>query len=140
MKDGRYEDAFLMYLHEGSPDKILENLPLEERIQKMNDRNFKFLQAAVIQTQKGNGNILDGFRWLNMEAGMHQLNTLGNMARSTSILQADAPLHWNTHSSADEKTLSSLILGKATSAYGSMTTAAIFMPSLEICRYVMGIN
>ena len=32
MKDDRYEDAFLMYLHEGSPDKILENLSLEERM------------------------------------------------------------------------------------------------------------
>lgn len=62
MKDGRYEDAFQIYLHKGSPDKILENLSLEERIQKMNDRNFKFLQAAVIQAQKGNGNIFDGFR------------------------------------------------------------------------------
>lgn len=76
MKDGRYEDAFLMYLHKGSPNKILENLSLEERIQKMNDRNFKFLQAAVIQAQKGNGNIFDGFRWLNIEAGIHQLNTI----------------------------------------------------------------
>ncbi len=27
-----------MYLYEGSPDKILENLSLEERINKMNDR------------------------------------------------------------------------------------------------------
>lgn len=76
MKDGRYEDAFLMYLHEGSPDKILENLSLEERINRMNDRNFKYLQAAVMQARNGNGNILDGFRWLNMEAGIHQLNTL----------------------------------------------------------------
>lgn len=76
MKDGRYEDAFAMYLQDGSPDKILENLSLEERIAKMNDRNFKYLQAAVIQARNGNGNIFDGFRWLNMEIGMNQLRTI----------------------------------------------------------------
>lgn len=76
MKDGRYEDAFNMYLQEGSPDKILEHLSLEKRVAKMNDRNFKYLQAAVIQARKGNGNIFDGFRWLNIEVGMNQLRTI----------------------------------------------------------------
>lgn len=76
MKDGRYEDAFTMYLQDGSPDQILEKLTLEERIAKMNDRNFKYLQAAIIQAGKGNGNIFDGFRWLNIEVGMNQLRTI----------------------------------------------------------------
>ena len=42
----------------------------------MNDRNFKCLQAAVMQARNGNGNIFDGFRWLNIEIGMNQLRTI----------------------------------------------------------------
>lgn len=72
----RYGEAFLMYMHHGHPYKILEGLSLEERIQKMNNIHFKRLQAAVIQAENGNGTILDGFRWLNMEIGMKELRDI----------------------------------------------------------------
>lgn len=73
---GKYEESVLMYLHNGNPEEIMENLSFEERIKIMNDRNFKLMQAAVIQAEKGNGTLLDGFRWLNIESGMRQLRTI----------------------------------------------------------------
>lgn len=71
--NGRYENAFSMYLHGGRPEEVLKNMSLEDRIAKMNDRNFKYMQAAVMQAEKDNGTIMDGFRWMNMEIGMNQL-------------------------------------------------------------------
>lgn len=73
MNGSYFEDAFLMYMHKGSPDKILESLSLPERIEMMNTRSFKHLQGAVMQAQNGNGTIMDGFRWMNMEIGMVRL-------------------------------------------------------------------
>ena len=72
----RYADAFQMYMHQGHPDKILGNLSLAERIKMMNDIHFKRLQAAVIQAENGNGTILDGFRWLNIETGMKEMKDI----------------------------------------------------------------
>lgn len=73
---GRYDKAMEMYLHEGHPYEILDKLSLEERIKKMQDKDFKRLQAAVIQAEKGERTILDGFRCLNLEVGMGQMRTL----------------------------------------------------------------
>ena len=74
--DSRYEEAFLMYMHEGHPYEILERLELKDRLEKMKDPNFRKLQAAVIQAESGDGTIMDGFRWLNIEVGMKELNDL----------------------------------------------------------------
>lgn len=74
--NGRYDKAFEMYLHEGHPCDILKNLSFEERINKMQDKDFKRLQAAVMQAKKGERTILDGFRCLNLEIGMGQMRIL----------------------------------------------------------------
>lgn len=73
---GRYDKSMEMYLHEGHPNDILGKLSLEERIKKMQDKDFKRLQAAVILAEKGERTILDGFRCLNLEVGMGQMRTL----------------------------------------------------------------
>lgn len=73
---GKYEKAIRMYMDEGHPDKILENLSVEKRIQKMCNRDFKYLQVAVMQAEKGGGTIFDGFRWMNMEIGMNRLRNI----------------------------------------------------------------
>ena len=69
---GKFEEAFLLYLREGRP----ENMPLEERIKRANDRDFKYLQAAIMQAEKIEGSILDGFRCLNLEIGMNQMRNI----------------------------------------------------------------
>ena len=74
--NGRFDRAFEMYLHEGHPYDILGKLSTEERIKRMQDKDFKRLQAAVIQAEKGEGTILDGFRCLNLEIGMGQMRTI----------------------------------------------------------------
>lgn len=73
---GRYDRAMEMYLREGHPYDILGKLSPEERIKKMQDKDFKRLQAAVMQAEKGDRTILDGFRCLNLEIGMGQMKTL----------------------------------------------------------------
>lgn len=73
---GRFDGAMEMYIREGHPYDILEKLSTEERIKKMEDRDFKRLQAAVMQAEKGDRTILDGFRCLNLEIGMGQMKTL----------------------------------------------------------------
>lgn len=73
---GRYDGAMEMYLREGHPSDILSKLNMKERIEKMQDKNFKRLQAAVMQAEKGGRTIFDGFRCLNIEVGMGQMRTL----------------------------------------------------------------
>lgn len=73
---GRYDKAMEIYLHEGHPYDILKKLSPEERIKKIQDKDFKRLQAAVMQAEKGDRTILDGFRCLNLEVGMGQMKTL----------------------------------------------------------------
>lgn len=73
---GRYDRALEMYLHEGHPYDILEKLNQEERIKKMQDKDFKRLQVAVMQAERGERTILDGFRCLNLEVGMGQMRAL----------------------------------------------------------------
>jgi hypothetical protein len=73
---GRFNRAMEMYLREGHPNDILEKLSPEERIKKMQDKDFKRLQMAVMQAEKGDSTILDGFRCISLEIGMGQLKTL----------------------------------------------------------------
>lgn len=78
--DSRYEGALEMYMHwkqEGKDyeDAVME-LPLAERIKLTQDRDFKYLQCAIIQARKIGGTILDGFRSLNMEIGAAYLQTI----------------------------------------------------------------
>lgn len=73
---GKFDGAMEMYIREGHPYEILGKLTVEERIKKMQDKDFKRLQAAVMQAEKGGRTILDGFRCLNLEIGMGQMKTL----------------------------------------------------------------
>ena len=78
--DSRYEGALEMYMRwkqEGKDyeDAIME-LPLTERINLMQNRDFKYLQCAIIQARKIGGTIFDGFRSLNMEMGAAYLETI----------------------------------------------------------------
>lgn len=78
--DSRYEGALEMYMRwkqEGKDyeDAVME-LPLTERIKLTQDRDFKYLQCAIIQARKIGGTILDGFRSLNMEIGAAYLQTI----------------------------------------------------------------
>lgn len=61
-----------MYLENKRP----EDLPMEERIKLMGNRDYKYLQAAIIQARKADGTILDGFRCLNMEVGKSELQCI----------------------------------------------------------------
>ena len=51
-------------------------MPIQERIDLMQNRDFKYLQCAIIQAEKIKGTIFDGFRSVNIEAGMNELDTL----------------------------------------------------------------
>ncbi len=70
--DGRFEGALLMYMREGDPNSLLP----EERIKRTGNKDYMYLQAAIIQAQKIDGTILDGFRCLNIEIGFNQLRIL----------------------------------------------------------------
>lgn len=72
----RYGEALSMYLHEGHPYEILKKLSPAERIEKMQDINFKRLMCAIMQAEKGNCTIIDGFRRLNLEIGIGQMRAL----------------------------------------------------------------
>lgn len=73
---GKFDEAFSMYLNNGYPYEILEKLSVEERIKKMQDKDFKILLGAVMQAEKNELSILDGFRSLNMEIGLGQMRTI----------------------------------------------------------------
>lgn len=75
----RYAGALDLYMSlrekAGSNAKIYEyvmDMPLSERIELMESRDFKYMQAAIMQAQNIEGNIFDGFRCLNMEFGMKE--------------------------------------------------------------------
>lgn len=72
MDSNKFEAALQMYMQKVDP----ENMPLEKRIKLMESRDFKFLQAAMIQARKINGTILEGFRCPNMEIGMTELRCI----------------------------------------------------------------
>ncbi len=70
----RYEGAIRMYKDGKRP----ENMSTEERIRAMmaGNRDFMYMQAAIMQAQNVEGTILDGFRCLNMEIGMKELRNI----------------------------------------------------------------
>lgn len=70
----RYEGALRMYKDGKRP----ENMSLEERIRASmeGNRDFMYMQAAIMQAQNVGGTIIDGFRCLNMEIGMKELNNI----------------------------------------------------------------
>lgn len=67
MDSNRFEGALQLYM------KNPESMPFEERIKLIGSRDYKYLQAAMIQARKVDGTIFDGFRCLNMEIGMTEL-------------------------------------------------------------------
>lgn len=73
----RYEKAMEMYMNGIRPqDMKAEEMTLEERIKLQQSKDFKLLQCAVMQAQKYETNIIDGFRMLNMEIGMKQMEDI----------------------------------------------------------------
>lgn len=77
--NNRYAGAMDMYWKakkEGKGIEYYAELPLQERIELMQNKDFKYLQCAIIQAQKIGGTILDGFRCLNIEIGMSEFEDI----------------------------------------------------------------
>ncbi|ENZ28695.1 hypothetical protein [Enterocloster clostridioformis] len=87
-KDSRMTGALDLYLelykqgHENSDKKsvleVLDSMTQEERFTLMmkNMKNFNLMYGAIIQAEKINGTIFDGFRSLNIEMGFKELNDI----------------------------------------------------------------
>lgn len=58
--------------------EVLEAMPSEERFALMmkNMNDFNLMRGAIIQAEKINGTIFDGFRSLNIEMGVKELNDI----------------------------------------------------------------
>lgn len=74
-------DLFMrLYNKTGSVHGVMDavmDLPIEERFELMASRDFKYMQAAIMQAQKvDQANIFDGFRFLNMEIGMKEMEDI----------------------------------------------------------------
>ena len=67
--DSRYEGAVSLYMKFRQEGKewynLLDDMPLQERIEIMQRKDFKYLQCAIIKAQQVEGSIFDGFRCLN---------------------------------------------------------------------------
>lgn len=78
--DSRYEGAINLYMKFKQDGKewynLLDGMPLQERIKMMENKDFKYLQCAMIKAQQAEGNIFDGFRCLNMEIGTTELEII----------------------------------------------------------------
>lgn len=76
----RYEGAINLYRKFKEDGKewynLLDDLPLQERIKMMESKDFKYIQCAIIKAKQIEGTILDGFRCLNIEIGMTQLENI----------------------------------------------------------------
>lgn len=76
----RYEGAINLYMKLKQDGKewynLLDGMELQERIKMMESKDFKYIQCAIIKAQQVEGSILDGFRCLNMEIGMAQLDNI----------------------------------------------------------------
>ena len=68
------EGALNMYLNGKSP----QNMSFEERMEltASGDKDWQYLQAALIMAERNKGTILDGFRGLIIEAGMSELKNI----------------------------------------------------------------
>lgn len=77
---GRYEGAISLYMKIKQEGKSLydfmDGLPHKERIELMESRDYKYLHCALIKAEKSGGTLFDGFRGLNMETGMAELETV----------------------------------------------------------------
>lgn len=76
----RYEGAVKMYMKmkedgKESPD-LMAGLSLKEQINLMEDRDYRYLQCAVIKAQQTGGTLFDGSRLLNIEAGAAELENI----------------------------------------------------------------
>lgn len=79
--NGAWELFGQLYEEAGDVNKVLDvvaTYPAEKRFKIMQSREFKYLQAAIIQGQamQGEANIFDGFRALNMEIGAKELRDI----------------------------------------------------------------
>lgn len=76
----RYEGAINLYRklrQEGREwHNLFDGMELQERIKMMESKDFKYMQCAIIKAQQVEGTIFDGFRCLNMEIGMAQLDNI----------------------------------------------------------------
>ena len=68
------EGALNMYLNGKSP----QNMSFEERMEltASGNKDWQYLQAALIMAERNKGTILDGFRGLIIEAGMSELKNI----------------------------------------------------------------
>lgn len=81
--ENRYEGAIQLYKefyskreNGESVMEVVMKKPLQERIQLMNSRDFKYMQAAIMQAEKVGGTFFDGLRCLNVEMGFCELNDI----------------------------------------------------------------
>lgn len=74
--ENRYEGAINLHMRMKQEGMRIEDLPTEERIKMIGDKDFQLMQAAIIKARQVEGSILDGFRCLNMEMGMAELDTI----------------------------------------------------------------
>lgn len=68
----RYEETLKMYTSGKRP----ENMSLEERIKMAGNRDYQYMIGAIMQARNLECSILDGFRAMNIEIGMAELNTI----------------------------------------------------------------
>lgn len=76
-------DLYLDLYKKGQKDnksvlEVLEAMPSEERFALMmkNMNDFNLMRGAIMQAEKINGTIFDGFRSLNIEMGFKELNDI----------------------------------------------------------------
>lgn len=79
--NGAWELFIQLYEEAGDVNKIMDvvaSYPAAKRFHLMQTREFKLIQAAIIEAQNMDGlaNIFDGFRALNTEAGAKQLRNI----------------------------------------------------------------
>lgn len=70
-----------LYEEAGDVNKIMDvvaSYPMKKRFELMQSRDFKYIQAAIIEAESmgGTANIFDGFRALNMEIGAKELRDI----------------------------------------------------------------
>ena len=77
MDGARYEIAIEYLLKGEDPrDKMENTVDFHQSIKIMQDRNFKYMMAAVMKAEQINGTIFDGFRSIKMEADFHELQII----------------------------------------------------------------
>lgn len=76
----RYENALRNYFHGKYPKDLIEETAKsgnpEDVVALYSNRDFMYMQAALMKAQDTGGTILDGFSMLRMEAGLSELKEL----------------------------------------------------------------